>query len=204
RANSGLNNLRILLPMISGIHEVDESLRLVRQAYCEVVEEGALTEFPPVGVMIEVPSSVYQAASIAKRVDFLSIGTNDLTQYLLAVDRNNNHVANLYDCLHPAVLCALKMVVDACKKLGKPVSICGEMAGDPPSVIALLGLGFDMLSMNATNLPKIKWIIRNFTFEKAKLILQECLMMENAIDVRLKLESVLEEAGLGGLVRAGK
>ena len=78
------------------------------------------------------------------------------------------------------------------------------MAGDPSSVIALLGLGIDMLSMSATNLPKIKWVIRNFTMEKAKMILNECLMMENAVDIRLKLETVLEEAGLGGLVRAGK
>lgn len=204
RANSGLNNLRIILPMISGINEVDESLRLVRQAYQEVTEEGALTDFPSVGVMIEVPSSVFQAPAIAKRVDFLSVGTNDLTQYLLAVDRNNNHVAYLYDCLHPAVLQALKLIVDSGHMHGKPVSVCGEMAGDPASVVALLGMGFDMLSMNATSLPKIKWVIRNFTLERAKLILGECLMMENAVDVRLKLESVLEEAGLGGLVRAGK
>ncbi len=204
RANSGLNNLRILLPMISGISEVDDSLRLVRQAYQEIIEEGALTEFPPIGVMMEVPSSVFQAGAIAKRVDFLSVGTNDLTQYLLAVDRNNSYVANLYDSLHPAVLQALKMIVDGAHMHGKPVSVCGEMAGDPSSVIALLGMGFDMLSMNATNLPKIKWVIRNFTIERAKLILKECLLMDNAPDVRLKLESVLEEAGLGGLVRAGK
>ncbi len=95
---------------------------------------------------------------MAKRVDFLSVGSNDLTQYLLAVDRNNVHVANLYDNLHPAVIHALKLVVEAAQSQNKPVCICGEMAGDPIAVIVLLALGFDIFSMTAHSVPRVKWI----------------------------------------------
>lgn len=204
RANAGLHNLRILFPMVSGISEVDEALRLLRQAHREVVEEGANSCFPLTGVMIEVPSAVYQSERLAQRVDFLSVGSNDLTQYLLAVDRNNVHVANLYDCLHPAVIQALRHVTQSAHIKHKKVSICGEMAGDPAATILLLAMGFDMLSMNATSLPKIKWVIRNFTLSRARLLLEEVSCMEHSRDIRLHLETALEQAGLGGLVRAGK
>ena len=131
RASEGLNNMRIMLPMITDVSEVDEALRLLRKAYTEVRDEGYDIEMPQIGVMIEVPSAVYQARALAKRVDFLSVGSNDLTQYILAVDRNNPRVANLYDSLHPAVLRALIQVVENGHQEGKHVSICGEMAGDP-------------------------------------------------------------------------
>jgi phosphotransferase system enzyme I (PtsP) len=204
RASAGLQNLRVLFPMISSISEVEESLRLLRQAHREVVDEGFDARFPETGVMIEVPSAVYQAAELIKRVDFLSVGSNDLTQYLLAVDRNNVHVANIYDSLHPAVIHALKLIVDAAHSQNKRVSICGEMAGEPVAVIVLLGLGFDMLSMNAYSIPRVKWIIRNFTIEKAQQLVKEVLGMHYAKEIRAHLEKALESAGLGGLVRAGR
>ena len=204
RANSGLNNLKLLLPMITCVSEVDESMRLIKQAYQEVIEEGADAEFPKVGVMIEVPSAIYQVERIAKRVDFVSVGSNDLTQYLLAVDRNNANVSNLYESLHPSMLFALKNIVNGVHSQGKTVSICGEMAGDPASIVALIGLGFDMLSMNARELPKVKWVIRNFSLEKANQLLQNALNMDNGLQVRRFYESALEDVGLGGLVRAGK
>jgi phosphotransferase system enzyme I (PtsP) len=154
-------------------------------------------------MMIEVPSAVYQIGSMAKRVDFFSIGTNDLTQYLLAVDRNNARVASLYESLHPAVLRAIKQVLDEAHKLGKPVSVCGEMAGDPASVLALLGLGVDSLSMNASNFSRVKWVIRSFSRDEARELLEQVWLLEDPGAIRELYNGVLEQGGLGGLVRAG-
>ncbi len=204
RASDDSNNLRILLPMISGVGELDEAIHLIKQAFGEVVEEGHDITMPPIGVMIEVPSAVYQARDLAKRVDFLSVGSNDLTQYILAVDRNNPRVAGLYDSLHPAVLRALLQVVEGGHTEGKEVSICGEMASDPVAVILLLAMGFDMLSMNASSLPRMKWVIRNFTLAYARKLLSEVLEMDNPTLIRFHLEKALEQVGLGGLIRAGK
>lgn len=204
RANQGLENLQIMFPMVSSVAEVEEAQRLITQAYSELIEEGERIKMPGIGVMIEVPSAVYQARELAKRVDFLSVGSNDLIQYLLAVDRNNVRVANLYDGLHPAVLRALIQVVEGCHQEGKAVSICGELAGDPVAVVLLLAMGFDTLSMNATRLPRMKWVIRKFTMARAIRLLDEVLQMDDPIEIRCHLELALEEAGLGGLIRAGK
>lgn len=204
RASEGLDNLRIMLPMITDVSEVDEALRLLRKAYKEIKDEGIDIDMPQVGVMIEVPSAVYQARSLARRVDFLSVGSNDLTQYLLAVDRNNPRVSNLYDSLHPAVLRALIQVVENGHQEGKHVSICGEMAGDPASILLLLAMGFDSLSMNASSVGRIRWIIRHFSKTKALRLLHEVLAMESAVMVRCHLELALERAGLGNLIRAGR
>lgn len=203
-ASEGLNNLSLLLPMITSVNEVEIALRMINQAHDELIEERINVELPSLGLMIEVPAAVYQAYELARRVDFLSVGSNDLIQYLLAVDRNNPRVANLYDGLHPAVLQALRAVVKAGHRAGKPVSLCGEMAGDPLAVVLLLAMGFDTLSMSARILPRIKWEIRNFSMEKAKELLEEVLKMDDPKDIRLHLENALEEAGLGGLIRAGR
>ncbi|KTD19840.1 phosphoenolpyruvate--protein phosphotransferase [Legionella londiniensis] len=204
RANEELNNLRIMLPMVSSLCEVDEASLLINQAYTELLEEGCIIEKPQIGVMIEVPSAVYQARELAKRVDFLSVGSNDLTQYLLAVDRNNARVASLYDPLHPAMLQSLMKVVEGAHAAGVEVSICGEMASDPLAVILLLAMGFDTLSMNSFSLPRIKWVIRNFSLANARKILAEVLEFEHADEIRLHLQKVLTDEGLGGLIRAGK
>ena len=174
------------------------------RAYYELIEEGLDIVMPPIGVMIEVPSAVYQARELAKRVDFVSVGSNDLIQYLLAVDRNNPRVADMYECLHPAVLRSLKQVVEEVKACQVPISICGEMAGDPVAVILLIALGFDSLSMNASSLLRIKWVVNNINYEQAKQLLDEVLHLENPAIVRLRLEQALDDAGLGGLIRAGK
>lgn len=204
RANEELNNLRIMLPMVSSLGEVDEAIFLINQAYTELLEEGAVIEKPRIGVMVEVPAAVYQARELAKRVDFLSVGSNDLTQYLLAVDRNNARVASLYDPLHPAMLQSLIKVVEGGHAAGVQVSICGEMAGDPLAVILLLAMGFDTLSMNSFSLPRIKWVIRNFSMANARKVLAEVLELGHADKIRLHLQKVLTEYGLGGLIRAGK
>jgi phosphotransferase system enzyme I (PtsP) len=203
RASVGLNNLTIMLPMISTVRELDLALVLINQAHGELLEEGEAVVRPPVGIMIEVPSALYQISAMAKRVDFFSIGTNDLTQYLLAVDRNNARVAGLYQTLHPAVLGAIRQVIEQAHALGKPVSVCGEMAGDPAAVLALMGLGVNSLSMSASNLPRVKWVIRSFTREEARDLLQQAWLLEEPRAIRELYNSVLEQGGLGGLIRAG-
>lgn len=204
RASAGLNNLRLLLPMVSQIGEVDEARRLIERAYRELRDQGEDIAMPALGVMVEVPSAVYQAQEIARRVDFLSIGSNDLTQYLLAVDRNNTRVAALYDALHPAVLRAIVQVVEAGHAQGRPVGVCGEMAGDPAAALALLGMGIDNLSMSVASLPPIKWVIRTFPRARARDLLDEVLRCDSAEAARLHLEHALTQAGLGSLVRGGK
>lgn len=204
RASEDYNNLRIMLPMITDVSEVDEALRLLKKAYTEVLEEGCQIEMPQVGIMMEVPSAIYQARVLAKRVDFLSVGSNDLTQYLLAVDRNNSRVANLFDSLHPAVLRAFIQIVEHGHQEGKHVSICGEIASDPIAVMLLVAIGFDSLSMNASSLSRVKHVIRQFTKKKASKLLQEVLSMESAVMIRCHLELALEKMGLGNLIRAGR
>ncbi|MEA3274055.1 MAG: putative PEP-binding protein [Pseudomonadota bacterium] len=152
----------------------------------------------------EVPSAVYQAEAIARRVDVLSVGTNDLTQYLLAVDRTNPRVAQLLEAFHPAVLCALRDIAGAARAAGKPVACCGELAGDPASVLLLLGMGFDGLSMSVGALPRVRWVVRSFTREQMRRLAASALQCDKAESVRRLLSEALENAGLGGLVRAGK
>lgn len=202
RASDGLNNLSILLPMVTSVTEVDEAKQLIQQAFDEVSAELSVM-MPKIGCMIEVPSAVYQARLIAKKVDYLSVGSNDLTQYLLAVDRNNAKVADLYDCFHPAVLQALQDVVHAARLEGKPVSICGEMASDPLAIFLLIAIGYTSFSVNASNLLRIKWVIRRCSIKRARKMLQEVMQLDNAKAIRLKLSNILESAGLGGLIRAG-
>ena len=204
RASAGLNNMDLLFPMINSVAEVDDAMRLLRRAHHELIDSGVSISMPRVGVMIEVPSAVYQVRELARRVNFLSVGTNDLTQYLLAVDRNNARVAELYDGLHPAVIRALQQVIDGAHAEKTPVSVCGELAGDPAAVILLLGMGVDSLSMSAANLPRVKWVIRTFTQRRARQLLKEALTFEYARAVRNYLNGALEDAGLGGLVRAGR
>ena len=201
RANSGLRGvLRIMLPMVSDVSEVDEAQSLVRQAYREVADEGFNVKEPLLGVMIEVPSAVYQARDLARRVDFLAVGSNDLTQYMLAVDRNNPRVAGLYRDLHPSVLRALREVARQAHIEKKDVGICGELAGTPSGAVLLLAMGYQVLSMNATNLPKIKWLLRNIKRRDARRMLLRVLKMDAAEDVRRYMEGELIAAGLGRLV----
>ncbi|OLS63240.1 phosphoenolpyruvate--protein phosphotransferase [Pseudomonas putida] len=200
KASEGLNNLRILLPMISGIHELEEALHLIHRAWGEVRDEGTDVPMPPVGVMVEIPAAVYQTKELARQVDFLSVGSNDLTQYLLAVDRNNPRVADLYDYLHPAVLQALQHVVTAAHAEGKPVSICGEMAGDPAAAVLLMAMGFDSLSMNATNLPKVKWMLRQISMGKSKEMLAQVMEIDNPQVIHSTLHLALKNLGLSRMI----
>ena len=201
KASEGLNNLQIMLPMISNISEVEESLHLIYRVYHEVREEGYDIHMPKVGVMVEIPAAVYQIRELAERVDFLSVGSNDLTQYLLAVDRNNPRVAQLYHSYHPAVLQALLQVVVAGHETSTKVGICGELAGDPGGALLLVAMGYDVLSMNATNLPRVKAALREVNKSELDRLLQQVLQMESPEQIEEKLRGYLQDLGIGGLVQ---
>lgn len=201
RANEGLGNLRIMLPMVTSVHEVDEANRMIDRAVNELREEGHITERPPVGVMVEVPAAVYQVRRFARRVDFISVGSNDLTQYLLAVDRNNPRVAGLYAPYHPSVLRALEYIAEEAHKENVQVSICGEMASDPCGAILLMAMGYDVLSMNSTNIPRVKSAIRGITHVRACGLLSQVRGMDDAEEIHLLLRNTLQELGLGQLSR---
>ncbi|WP_159821309.1 phosphoenolpyruvate--protein phosphotransferase [Colwellia sp. 20A7] len=221
RANHQYNNLEIMLPMISNVNEVDDAIRLINQAYLEVGAEissesqnGINNQYggdvqvkelprPKIGIMLEVPSVIFQLEELAQRVDFFSVGSNDLTQYLLAVDRNNAQVAGLHDAYHPAVLRALYTIAKQSKKYSIPLSLCGELAGEPAGALLLLAMGFDKLSMNGHNIARIKWVIRHIDFQRAELILSHTLKLITAKQVHIYLNEQLEQLGLGGFIRAG-
>jgi len=154
--------------------------------------------------MIEVPSAVYQIEDICRQVDFVSIGTNDLTQYLLAVDRNNENVAELYSSLHPAVLKAMRQVVEGAAKTNTPVSVCGELAGDPLGVMVLLGMRINSLSMSTGSLLKAKKVIKSFSRSELEVLYEKAISMSDARLVRELYTNALDERNLGGLIRAGK
>lgn len=201
KASEGLDNLRIMLPMVSNVAELEIAQMLIYRAYDELLDENYEVQMPPIGVMVEVPAAVYQAREFAARVDFLSVGSNDLTQYLLAVDRNNARVADLYHSLHPAVLRALKFVVEESHLEGIPVSICGELAGEPSAAILLVAMGFDVLSMSASNLLKVKSVVRAMSLEQAEALLGEVMNLPDADSINRCLESSLKQFGLTRLLR---
>ena len=203
KANLALDNLHILLPMISDLAEVDEALRLIKQACFEVSDELAINlPRPKIGVMIEVPSIMYQLPELAHKVDFCSVGTNDLTQYLLAVDRNNPRVAGLYDAMHPAVLRALHKLSLQAQGLQFPASVCGELAGEPGGVLLLAAMGYTRFSMNSSNLAKIKWLLRRVELSELALLLPEVLACASAKQVRLHIQRFLEQKQLHSQLRA--
>ncbi len=200
RANAGLDNLRILFPMITTVEEVDEALRLLARADRELREDGYAATRPQVGVMIEVPSAAWQAEQLARRVDFLSVGTNDLTQYLLAVDRDNARVAGLYDSLHPAMLKTIAHIIESGRRAGRPVNLCGELAADPGAAVLLLGMGVDSLSASAVSVPRVKWAIRSFTRDEARELARQALELDTVRQIRRLLNEALRHAGLGEIV----
>lgn len=196
RASEGLNNLKVMLPMVTSVSEVEEALAIIHRAVMELNDEGHQIEVPKIGVMIEVPSAVYLVKEFASQVDFISVGSNDLTQYLLAVDRNNPRVADIYDALHPAVLKALKMIVDAGQEAQIEVSVCGELAGDPLGAVTLVGLGYRNLSMSSSNLLRIKSVLRQIDSHWAKSIASGLLHLDDPKVVRSTLRLALSRVGV--------
>ncbi|MEM9101662.1 MAG: phosphoenolpyruvate--protein phosphotransferase [Pseudomonadota bacterium] len=205
KASESLHNLEITLPMISHVDEIDEAKAFIRQAYNELLEENpdADIAFPKIGAMIEVPSAVIQAKDIAKRVDFFSIGSNDLAQYILAVDRHNNRVADRYDGLHPAVIRSVHAVINVAKASNIEVNLCGEIAGDPMGAMVYIGLGIDGLSMNAASMPRIKKTLNHYTHSQLTRFALTVIAFEKTCNVRQYLLEQLASVGLDRLVRAG-
>ncbi|MFZ4438019.1 MAG: phosphoenolpyruvate--protein phosphotransferase [Syntrophales bacterium] len=177
--------LRIMFPMISGIEEIREAKRIFAEVKEELLAKGTeLGNDIEIGIMIEVPSAVIVAGELAKEVDFFSIGTNDLIQYVLAIDRINERVTYLYEPLHPAVLRLIKQVVDIGHKAGIRVAMCGEMAGEPAYTMILLGLELDELSMNPLAIPRVKKIIRGATLKESKALLKKVLTLSSTAEIR--------------------
>jgi phosphotransferase system enzyme I (PtsI) len=186
--------LRIMFPMISGIEEIRAAKRILAE-----VKEELLAKKEPVGkdieigVMIEVPSAVIVAEELAKEVDFFSIGTNDLIQYVLAIDRINEQVTYLYEPLHPAVLRLIKQVVDVGHRAGIRVAMCGEMAGEPFYTMILLGLELDELSMNPLAIPRVKKIIRGSTLKESKALLKKVMTLSSSAEIRTLVDAVMRK-----------
>lgn len=188
---------KIMYPMVSGLEEIRRANAVLKEAKEELKAEGTpFDENIEVGIMVEIPSAAVIADILAKEVDFFSIGTNDLIQYTLAVDRMNEHISHLYEPLHPAVLRLIKNVIDASHRAGKWTGMCGEMAGDTWATAILLGMGLDEFSMSASSIPQVKNIIRTLTYEKAKQIAQEALSMDNPEDIRNMVKREMEAINL--------
>ena len=191
---SALGNIKLMFPMISAISEVNQALALLEEVKGELTEEGI--SFDPsmeVGVMIEVPSAAITADIIAKKVDFFSLGTNDLIQYSMAVDRINEKIAYLYEPTHPAVLRLIKMTVDAAHKENIWVGVCGEMASEPALALILMGLGVDELSCSSVIIPELKRTIRSVSFGEIKELVNSLCELEDARLIRDRAELFLRD-----------
>ena len=205
RANAATGNLSILLPMVTSIDEIDEARRLIERAGREVEEMiGYAIPKPRIGVMLEVPSMVFMLPQLANRVDFISVGTNDLTQYILAVDRNNTRVASIYDSLHPAIIRALAMIAREAEQYGIDLRLCGEMAGDSMCVAILIGLGYRHLSMNGRAVARVKYLLRHIDINDARELAERSLEAQLATEVRHQVAAFMERRGMGGLIRGGR
>ncbi len=197
-------NLSILLPMISGNQELDDALALINQAYDEVKELEPRLVKPQIGIMLEVPSMLYLLPLMAGKIDFVSVGTNDLTQYLLAVDRNNARVSDVYESLHPSVIMALKHIYDMCEQHNLPVCVCGELAGDPFGALLLTGIGYRSLSMNNSNVAKVKYLLRRSDSKELKKLAQKALAQPYGHQIYGMMTKYFINKGHAGFIRAGK
>jgi phosphotransferase system enzyme I (PtsI)/phosphotransferase system enzyme I (PtsP) len=202
RASVNIDNLNILIPMVSRLDEVLSFKSFLEEAVVQLAKEGIHVRKPPVGIMVEIPATIPLLEFIRPHIDFVSIGTNDLTQYLLAADRGNSRVSNIVDSLHPAVIHALFDIKTLCSKMSLPVCICGEMASDPLAVLILIGLGFDTLSMSVQNLPRIKWLIRHISFESTETLLENVLKLPSEREIKIQARRLLEEFDLHRLIPA--
>jgi phosphotransferase system enzyme I (PtsI) len=196
---STAGDLRILMPMISSLEEVREVHRLFAEIRSQLGEQGyATADDVPVGAMIEVPSALLEIERIVREVDFLSVGTNDLVQYLLAVDRDNPWVSGLYEPHHPAVVRALRQVAAAAAAAGKSCSVCGEMASDPAVTALLVGLGYDSVSVAPQFVPEIKYAVRHSRHAELVRFAEDALAAETAAGVRAQLDRFTREIATRG------
>jgi phosphotransferase system enzyme I (PtsI) len=191
---SAHGKIKIMFPLVSGVQELRQVKTLVREIRLELDAEGiAYNKDLQIGIMIEVPSAAVIADMLATEADFFAIGTNDLIQYSLAIDRGNENVSYLYEPLHPAILRLVKTVIDAGKKAGIPVEMCGEMASDPIYAIVLLGLGLEIFSMNPSSIPVIKNVIRSVRYKDCRRIAEVALQKKTAQEIE---EFVIESVAM--------
>jgi phosphotransferase system enzyme I (PtsI) len=191
---SAFGKLKIMFPLVSGVQELRQVKTLVREISRELDAEGvAYNKELQIGIMIEVPSAAVIADLLATEADFFAIGTNDLIQYSLAIDRSNENVSYLYEPLHPGVLRMVKFVIDAGKRAGIPVSMCGEMASDPIFAIVLLGLGLEIFSMNPSSIPVIKNVVRSVRYRDCRRIAEVALQKKTAQEIE---EFVIESVAM--------
>jgi phosphotransferase system enzyme I (PtsI) len=187
-------NLRINFPMISGLEELNRSIEILEEVKHEMDTAGIpYAENIPLGIMIEVPSAALTSDILAKKVSFFSIGTNDLIQYTIAVDRGNENIAYLYEPFHPGVLRLIKTIIENGHMHGIPVGMCGEMAGDPLASVILLGLGLDEYSMSAFGIPEVKRIIRSVSMAEAEELVGEVMEMRSFYEIDAYVKKVMEE-----------
>ena len=181
---SFLNNIRIMIPMVTEIEEIAE-IKILIQEIKEELKQNRIKfdEDIPLGVMIEVPAAASMTDVLVDEVDYLSIGTNDLIQYYLAVDRSNEFVSYLYKPLHPSILRLIRFVIETAQKKGKEVTVCGEMAADPLSAIVLLGFGLKKFSMNPIFIPRVKKALRSVEYKTAKKIVQKAMSLKTAQEI---------------------
>ncbi|HIE32615.1 MAG TPA: phosphoenolpyruvate--protein phosphotransferase, partial [Thermodesulfobacteriaceae bacterium] len=188
---SAYGKVKIMFPLVSGVAEFLRARNLVEEIKKELAQEGLpFDPEVPVGAMIEVPSAVAVADLLAREADFFSIGTNDLIQYTLAIDRGNEEVAELYEPLHPAILRFIKTTVTAGHRAGIPVAMCGEMAGDLLYIPILVGLELDELSMNPQSLPEVKLFIRELEFKKCRELVEKVLNLTCQNEVKEAVSEV--------------
>lgn len=189
RASFG-QHLDIVLPMISDVSEILETKKIIEEEKAKLSKRKIKFGEPRLGAMIEVPAAVLTVEDIIREVDFLNLGTNDLVQYLLTVDRDNAAVADWFRTLHPAVLRSIKMVLQAGEKFDKPVIVCGEMAGSPVYTAILIGLGARELSMNLNSLSRVRKVIANIAFEEARQVVRELENCRTADEIEIKVHQV--------------
>jgi len=189
---AAFGHIRIMFPMISGVAEVRACKQFLGRERNELRSAGVVCGDVDVGIMIETPAAVLIADLLAREVDFFSVGTNDLIQYCLAIDRGNEHVAYLYEPMHPAVLQALQRVCSAARNAGIEIGMCGEMAGEDLYSLVLMALGFGELSMNPGNISRVKRIMRNVEFSEVRKILDELLLLATAEEVTSVLETEMQ------------
>ncbi|MEZ9302465.1 phosphoenolpyruvate-protein phosphotransferase PtsI [Vibrio breoganii] len=191
---SAHGKLRIMFPMIISVEEIRELKAALEEYKAELRSEGlAFDENIEIGVMVETPAAAAIAHHLAKEVSFFSIGTNDLTQYTLAVDRGNELISHLYNPLSPAVLTVIKQVIDASHKEGKWTGMCGELAGDERATLLLLGMGLDEFSMSGISIPAVKKVIRNANFAEVKAMAEEALQMPTAAEIEAHVEKFIAD-----------
>jgi len=192
--SSSNKNVQYMLPMISTIDEIHRSKKIIQECMDELlIEKKSFDAEMKVGIMIEVPSAAVMTKEFADEVDFLSIGTNDLIQYLMAVDRGNDLVADLYQEFSPVVLRTIRKIVDDAKLAGKPVSLCGEMAADTLAMPLLVGLGLESLSISPATIPYAKRIIKSFNYKDAKKMADKCITVCYEAEIEETIQKFFEE-----------